>query len=679
MSLLSRFSSGSRAVAQGGIQNLACSLAQLDSQLAGLRIKPVFITGYVSPHIDLDRAASTIRQQFPHAAISLCTSAGELCSQSNQLYCDTGNAWDRVVLQCFDASVIQAVEVLQIPLESQDIRGQGQRLSMKDRIERLTQTIKRQSLSLSVDYRDTVALILFDGLSASESFFLEALYESGRFPCLFVGGSAGGKFDFQTTRLHNGRNCVENHAQVAFLKCAPNVRFGVFKSQNFEPTPLNFNVLSASLEERYISQVVDNRGNIKSMVQLLCEFFSCTPTALEQKLAAHSFAIRVGSELFVRSIARIDYERERVHLFCDVSSGEEMIMVKRTPMVDTTRRDFERFMQGKGGTPLAGILNDCILRRLNNEQELSGMANVFQNVPVAGFSTFGEILGLNLNQTLTALFFFRTPENTSFRDEYMDNFIAQHGEFKAFFLRRQVGKLSGLSRLITKQLDAFKDHNFQSTFDTTGLDENMQPVFQGLTDLGNVLARVQQQEISMASQLKHCAEELHTSMDSLTQSISQQAQAITQADQSVQNMVQQADGVVHSTRDLADSSQRIQSVVQVIQKIAGQTNLLALNAAIEAARAGDLGRGFAVVADEVRKLAEMTRQNAAEIGEDIDALAGKIQQVAQDIEQQVGGVGSLTSLLDNLQSNSQATANTSLKTREVADSLLNLTQHHTTL
>ena len=30
----------------------------------------------------------------------------------------------------------------------------------------------------------------------------------------------------------------------------------------------------------------------------------------------------------------------------------------------------------------------------------------------------------DLNQTLTAVFFFRVPEGTSFRDDYVDNFVA---------------------------------------------------------------------------------------------------------------------------------------------------------------------------------------------------------------------------------------------------------------
>ncbi|WP_283235248.1 FIST N-terminal domain-containing protein, partial [Pseudomonas viridiflava] len=94
-------------------------------------------------------------------------------------------------------------------------------------------------VSTPIDHRDTLAYVTFDGLSASESFFMEALYESGRFPCLFVGGSAGGKGDFQKTLIHDGKRSYENHAQVVFLKSAKNVRFGAFKSQNFEPTSLS--------------------------------------------------------------------------------------------------------------------------------------------------------------------------------------------------------------------------------------------------------------------------------------------------------------------------------------------------------------------------------------------------------------------------------------------------------
>ena len=138
--------------------------------------------------------------------------------------------------------------------------GEMWKPSLKDRVDRIGKAIAGLKVNMEIDYRNTMAYVLFDGLSASESFFMEALYDSGRFPCLFVGGSAGGTFDFRNTWLHDGRKKLENHALIAFIKTAPGVRFGVLKSQNFEPAGSSFHVLSASVEQRYVSQVIDRPG-----------------------------------------------------------------------------------------------------------------------------------------------------------------------------------------------------------------------------------------------------------------------------------------------------------------------------------------------------------------------------------------------------------------------------------
>lgn len=164
--------------------------------LQALTFSPVFITGYVSPHIDLNRVAQTIRSLYPRCKMILCSTAGELCSETQTAYCPTDGSWNNIVLQAMGDEIIREVELLSLPLECQDIRNGHLTMDIEERIEKLRQHIRNSTVDLSIDYRDTFAYVLFDGLSSSESFFLDALYSAEKFPCIFVGGSAGGKLDF---------------------------------------------------------------------------------------------------------------------------------------------------------------------------------------------------------------------------------------------------------------------------------------------------------------------------------------------------------------------------------------------------------------------------------------------------------------------------------------------------
>jgi methyl-accepting chemotaxis protein len=92
--------------------------------------------------------------------------------------------------------------------------------------------------------------------------------------------------------------------------------------------------------------------------------------------------------------------------------------------------------------------------------------------------------------------------------------------------------------------------------------------------------------------------------------------------------------------ELSQAAERIETVVALIQEIAGRTNLLALNATIEAARAGTAGAGFAVVASEVKQLAAQTAKATSEIAVQIGGMqratresAGAIEGIARIIDE----------------------------------------------
>ncbi len=470
-----------------GVITLQCAEESLPEKLNQLDIAAKFVCAYISPHCDFDGVVKILNTYFDGVPMMMCTTAGELHADAGKLYCPAGSSWNNVVVVCFDSTLIEEVEVVSVPLGSEDLRQGRVESTLMERMEFIGKAIPELQVDMEISFRDTFAYVLFDGLSASESFFMEALYESGRFPCLFVGGSTGGTLDFQVTRLHDGKSNLENHALIAFIKTPSDIRFGIFKSQNFEPAGKSFHVFSSSVELRYVTHVFNHSGRIVTFVDALCETFGCTPADLISILADYSFAIIVGKELFVRSISRLDIETGRVHFYCDIAPGEELLLVRRTDLAETTGKDFVQFMEGKPSHPVAGILNDCILRRLNNDPELSKMGHVMQGAGMAGFSTFGEVFGLNLNQTLTAVLFFRVPPGAGFRDEYVDNFVTHYSEFKTFFLRRQVAKLNGLSQVVNYQISDFMAQRFDNRLDTAGMEPFMARLLSGLNDLGQVL------------------------------------------------------------------------------------------------------------------------------------------------------------------------------------------------
>ncbi len=579
------------------------------------------VLGYISPNADMDAVSRSVRERYPKASVLLTSTAGELCAQrsSDTLYQDTPQGWQGVVLQLFSDALIEQVHIANVPLGCEDIRQGAPKLKHDARVGQLARTLGQLRLPFSMRAEEGFVLTLVDGLSNSESFLMEAVYESNRFPYLFVGGSAGGLLDFSHTRLNDGQQTRENHALLCFVKLTPAYRYGVFKTQNFEETGKEFLIAGANTELRTVNSVMDRQsGEVRDMVDELCQHFHCREEELDSKLQNHTFGIKINGELFVRSVLQINRSTRTLHFACDIAFGETLHLLKAVDFAGKTTSDYRAFSQNKPA-PVGGILSDCILRRLNNAQQLN-RAQVYGDVPVAGFSTFGELLGVNINQTLTAVFFY--PASQGFRDEFVDQFTLHYANYKNYFFRRELSRstvISGMKSQIIADLQGYKTL-------ATELSETL-PAFRG-----NAQTQIEQLE-SIETRLRDFSEH-------------------------VSDGVRSTESVRSQIGELAQHAGQIGNVLGMIKKIAEQTNLLALNAAIEAARAGEAGRGFAVVADEVRKLANNTQSNLETTGGSIDNVLRAIDQVSSQIHQVgelVGGFAErMGDTLDTLQQLSSA-------------------------
>lgn len=133
------------------------------------------------------------------------------------------------------------------------------------------------------------------------------------------------------------------------------------------------------------------------------------------------------------------------------------------------------------------------------------------------------------------------------------------------------------------------------------------------------------------NQIAESAEATKSMMDEMSQVSSELSNDVTAATTASNNGLTKVADLHSDMEELSDSIKELSSIfadltrkieetngfIVNIQSITEQTNLLALNASIEAARAGDAGRGFSVVAEEIRKLAELTRQTAVQITENL--------------------------------------------------------------
>ena len=552
------------------------------------------IIAYLPPNLsDPEKVSTKIQSILSTYSANIVTvmTAGCLSDKKQQkgIYHTTDDP--NIVFHLFSSQIIDKISV-----HTLDIPAHTDHQSISNHTKKLAESISTLSPSFQIDHSDTFALTWFAGLAAMENQFLEALYSTNnQLTCDFIGGSSGGKMDFKSAAIGYNGKMNEKQVVIAFVKLKPEYRHAIFKSHNFDLTDLSFSVADSNAATRTLNSVINEQGEIETIVEFLCRRLKSSPKDLEQRLIENAFAVQINGDLVIRSVGGIDLATNSISFFSDMSFGEKIHLVKVKNIADHTNNEFNKLIKGIDGKIETMVITDCILRRVQNPSEQLNMIDYSAVNNIAGYSSFGETLGQHQNNTAVILLIYKT-EIAAPTHQSVSSFPLRMANYKAYYLQTQLQQERFFN---TIQADLIKSL------------EKYQPIVQ--SSMNSLISLADKAQKSHAQQ-ERIAKVLETL---ITEGGNQQGRR---------------DELVTKVKTLDTSTSEIVNVMTSINGIAEQTNLLALNAAIEAARAGEHGRGFAVVADEVRKLSTSTQTNVNQTSGVVKEVEEAVSGISQSID-----------------------------------------------
>lgn len=377
--------SSSVAIAQSNAASVVDAAADIARQLPADGLAMVLI--FLSPSYDPHQFCAAIAGHFDATPVYGCTTAGEIAP----------NGWSEnsVVAMGFSADDFTVVARPFLDLANfrvEDGRAAGREL--------------RQELlhaSPDADEGECFGLLLIDGMCKREDAVMSAIYASlDNIPV--VGGSAGDGLNFGQTWVFFEGAAHTDAAVLILLQTA--LPFRLFKSDNFEPTPIKMVVTEADIEGRIVKEL-----NAEPAAQEYSRAVGIADTSLDMfSFASHPVLVRVGGAYYARSIQRVNPDGS-LNFFCAIDEGMVLTVAKARDPIGAIKDMFVEMRDDIGEVSLY-LGFECLLRKLDAEQHQFAreLSELYRENHVVGFHTYGEQYRLmHVNQTLTGVAIGKRP------------------------------------------------------------------------------------------------------------------------------------------------------------------------------------------------------------------------------------------------------------------------------
>ncbi len=185
--------------------------------------------------------------------------------------------------------------------------------------------------------------------------------------------------------------------------------------------------------------------------------------------------------------------------------------------------------------------------------------------------------------------------------------------------------------------------------------ETAEALSKEMQEKNEIIERKNRQISDLVEEVSQDFELLDKSIHEMALGNSNNAEESTGINMLMMEVVEFSEQLKGSLEIIETLTNSLQSNNEEITNVADETNLLSLNASIEAARAGSAGRGFAIIAENIKKLADSSKDTAADseanqakIGEAVETLMAKADQLIQIIDGVNQRVMSLAAATDEI-------------------------------
>ncbi|WP_319508902.1 FIST N-terminal domain-containing protein [uncultured Methanolobus sp.] len=340
--------------------------------------EPRMVLFFASSNYKPEEISAEMKSVFPSCDVIGCSTSGEIISGEMLK--------DSVVVMAFNSDILNNVKIEVIEGISNDVDISSVFSSFE--------SFYGEKMS-EMDYKKYLGMVLVDGLTCAEETLMENI--GNKTNVFFVGGSAGDDLKFETTHVFVNGKSYSNAALLALMDVRSG--FDIIKTQSF-------NVLDKTLVATKVNEATREivEFNNEPAAVAYANALGVSVDNLSSHFMSNPLGLMIDNEPYVRSPQAVD--GSSVKFYCSILEGMELSILESANIIEGTANALQKKVEEFG--EISGLINfNCILRTLDLESSGKSQeyAEIFNNIPTVGFSTYGEQYLGHINQTATMIVF----------------------------------------------------------------------------------------------------------------------------------------------------------------------------------------------------------------------------------------------------------------------------------